>query len=90
MSARFDFHGNIVNTSTDEETEEVSMTTALHHHGEEPHLAGYTLEELYTLVRSLNISQKVLALATMANIIRKVTVRLQLSTEYYDQRVLTL
>lgn len=67
MSARFDFSGNLVDPEKD-----IPTTAGLHHHGEEPSQAGYTLEELYVLVRSLNTSQKVLALSTLANIMRKV------------------
>lgn len=67
MSARFRFDGSVVDPSAD-----VSVREGLHHHGEEPSMAGYTLEEMYVLVRSLNDSQKTVGLATIANVIRKV------------------
>lgn len=52
------------------------MTAALHHHGEEPDAAGYTLEELFHLSRSTILQQRVIALQTLANIIRQVRRRL--------------
>ncbi|KAF6039630.1 RPAP1 [Bugula neritina] len=66
LSARFDFTGEVVNPE-----EPVGAASGLHHHGDEPEAAGYTLEELYILVRSLNAAQKVLALATLSNVLRK-------------------
>ena len=68
MAARFDFNGQLIAPDAD-----LDSRSGLHHHGEEPESAGYTLEELYILVRSLNISQKTLALATIAQVLRKVT-----------------
>ncbi len=65
-SARFDFQGNVMSNK-----EEVPVTMALHHHGEEPDLAGYTLDELFHLSRSKFNQQRVLALQTIANILAK-------------------
>lgn len=48
------------------------MTAALHHHGEEPEAAGYTLDELFHLSRSTVLQQRVIALQTLSNIIRQV------------------
>jgi hypothetical protein len=44
----------------------------LHHHGDEPDRAGYTLEELFLLSRSNFLQQRVLAINTLAKIIDKV------------------
>jgi hypothetical protein len=43
----------------------------LHHHGNEPDLAGYTLDELFHLARSKFNQQRVLALQTIGNILAK-------------------
>jgi hypothetical protein len=51
---------------------EEPVTKALHHHGEEPERAGYSIEELFTLIRSTSWRQKVLAMDTLAAILRKV------------------
>lgn len=65
-SARFDFEGNLIAPD-----QEVPVTSALHHHGNQPELAGYTLDELFHLARSKFNQQRVLALQTLANILRK-------------------
>jgi hypothetical protein len=52
--------------------DEVKVTQALHHHGEEPERPGYTLQELLKLSRSSVLQQRVLALTTLANILDKV------------------
>lgn len=51
---------------------DIPVTAALHHHGEEPEAAGYTLEELFHLSRSTVLQQRVIALQTLSNIIRQV------------------
>ncbi|UJR33978.1 hypothetical protein I4U23_021394 [Adineta vaga] len=66
ISARFDFKGNLMSRNAD-----IPVTAALHHHGEEPEAAGYTLEELFHLSRSTVLQQRVIALQTLANIIRQ-------------------
>ena len=53
-------------------TADIPVTAALHHHGEEPEAAGYTLEELFHLSRSTVLQQRVIALQTLSNIIRQV------------------
>ena len=63
--ARFDFNGDLLPYKTD-----LDPKIGLHHHGEEPHRAGYTLNELFTLVRSSNLQQRSIALETLANIIK--------------------
>ena len=42
----------------------------LHHHGDQQSEAGYTLNELHSLARSNFPGQKILALKTLANILR--------------------
>ncbi|KAK2717656.1 hypothetical protein QYM36_006435 [Artemia franciscana] len=65
-SARFNFKGELVAPDM-----EVPVTKGLHHHGEEPERAGYSIEELFTLIRSTSWRQKVLAMDTLAAILRK-------------------
>lgn len=64
---------------------EVPVTKALHHHGEEPERAGYSIEELFTLIRSTSWRQKVLAMDTLAAILRKVFYFLW-SLPFYDKQ----
>ncbi|XP_064600850.1 RNA polymerase II-associated protein 1-like [Liolophura sinensis] len=64
--ARFDFLGNVLPGDSD-----LPVTLGLHHHGDEPERAGYTLEELFQLSRSSNVQQRCLALQTLAKIIIK-------------------
>ncbi|CAF1214756.1 unnamed protein product [Rotaria magnacalcarata] len=66
VPARFDFKGNLMSRTVD-----VPVTAALHHHGEEPEAAGYTLEELFHLSRSTVLQQRVIALQTLSHIIRQ-------------------
>jgi hypothetical protein len=65
--ARFDFNGNVLTGS-----EGIPEYVGLHHHGDEPDRAGYTLEELFLLSRSNFLQQRVLAINTLAKIIEKV------------------
>ncbi|CAG5117000.1 unnamed protein product [Candidula unifasciata] len=64
--ARFDFQGNIMAVDAD-----VPVNLGLHHHGEEPERAGYTLEEMFLLARSSNLQQRVIALHTLARVINQ-------------------
>ncbi|CAF0927499.1 unnamed protein product [Didymodactylos carnosus] len=64
VPARFDFKGNLISRS-----EVIPVTASLHHHGDEPEAAGYTLEELFHLARSTILQQRVIALQTLSNII---------------------
>ncbi|KAK7904347.1 hypothetical protein WMY93_016954 [Mugilogobius chulae] len=66
MQARFDFAGTLIPP-----TEDLPTHLGLHHHGEEPERAGYSLQELFLLSRSQVIQQRTLALSTLANIIFK-------------------
>ncbi|XP_041827355.1 RNA polymerase II-associated protein 1 [Melanotaenia boesemani] len=66
MQARFDFAGTLIPP-----TEDLPTHLGLHHHGEEPERAGYSLQELFLLSRSQIIQQRSLALSTVANILSK-------------------
>ncbi|XP_072425369.1 RNA polymerase II-associated protein 1 isoform X2 [Chiloscyllium punctatum] len=66
MQARFSFHGDLIPPDVDLPTH-----LGLHHHGEQPEQAGYSLQELFHLVRSQVIQQRALALQTLARIIQK-------------------
>ncbi|XP_039992722.1 RNA polymerase II-associated protein 1 [Xiphias gladius] len=66
MQARFDFAGSLIPP-----TEDLPTHLGLHHHGEEPERAGYSLQELFLLSRSQVIQQRSLALSTLANILSK-------------------
>ncbi|CAB3359660.1 Hypothetical predicted protein [Cloeon dipterum] len=63
--ARFDFQGNLLPPNAD-----VHVAKALHHHGDEPERAGYTLEELLLFSRSSVIQQRTIGISTIANILR--------------------
>ena len=65
LSARFDFSGNLLSLD-DIRNDDVQQ--GLHHHGEEPERAGYTLDELLTFIRSTNSSQRVIGLKTLSEI----------------------
>uniref|UniRef100_UPI003AAE15DD RNA polymerase II-associated protein 1 isoform X1 n=1 Tax=Centroberyx gerrardi TaxID=166262 RepID=UPI003AAE15DD len=66
MQARFDFAGTLIPP-----TEDLPTHLGLHHHGDEPELAGYSLHELFLLSRSQIIQQRSLALSTLASILTK-------------------
>lgn len=66
MQARFDFAGALIPP-----TEDLPTHLGLHHHGEEPERAGYSLQELFLLSRSQLNQQRSLALGTLANILSK-------------------
>ncbi|KFM72538.1 RNA polymerase II-associated protein 1, partial [Stegodyphus mimosarum] len=63
-TARFDFEGKLLSRDID-----VPIHKGLHHHGEEPEVAGYSLEELFLLARSTLQSQRITALHTLAHIL---------------------
>ena len=46
--------------------------SALYHHGEEPGRAGYTVDDMFRLVRSAVQQQRVLGLQTLTNLLNKV------------------
>ena len=64
--ARFDLNGVLV-------TNETLLTgrEGLHHHGNDPHRAGYTLNELLILIESTFPSQKILALNMVGKIMER-------------------
>lgn len=61
---RFDLQGRIIDNTVD-----IPRHKGLHHHGDEPEKAGYTLAELFYLVRSQVPSQRSMVLITIARII---------------------
>ncbi len=67
FSARFDLSGNLLPYAA----HEIPVNTGLHHHGEEPHRPGYTIEELLTLARSTNDQQRSIGFSTLAKIIHE-------------------
>ena len=67
--ARFDFDGNLVS-----KIDNIPEYLGLHHHGDDPNSAGYTLEELFVLARSSFLQQRVFALQVLARIIRQVRI----------------
>lgn len=75
---RFDFNGNLVPP-----TREIKSTThsALHHHSDDPHLAGYTIPELQRLSRSTYPAQRTIAVQTLGRILYK------LGQQSYNQLV---
>jgi len=66
FSARFGFDGSLLDP-----TVQMDVQSGLYHHGEEPGRAGYTLSELFILLRSSNSRQRIFALDTLAAVIDK-------------------
>lgn len=64
---RFDFNGDII-----KDGENIPTHLGLHHHGEDPTLPGYTLQELFILSRSKFTQQRVLAITVLGKAIAKV------------------
>ncbi|KAG2221716.1 hypothetical protein INT45_007122 [Circinella minor] len=62
---RFDFQGQPIDP-----TKDVPVHQGLHHHGDEPDKAGYTLAELFYLVRSQVAPQRTMVLNTLTKILR--------------------
>lgn len=60
---RFDFEGRLVSM---ESGARIGMHEGLHHHGDQPAAAGYTLAELMRLSRSTVPAQRVQALRMLA------------------------
>lgn len=63
--ARFSFEGDLLPYDAD-----ISYRAGLHHHGEEPGRAGYSIDELFILIRSQVLQQRNLGLTTIGNILR--------------------
>ncbi|CAG8515241.1 11064_t:CDS:10 [Ambispora gerdemannii] len=66
-SLRFDFTGNILDKNAN-----IAVHKGLHHHGDNPEQAGYTLSELLFLMRSNVKSQRIIPLNVVARIFRKI------------------
>lgn len=66
---RFDFKGDLV---TPRMSRDIPTTEGLHHHGDAPAAAGYTILELSHLARSTNLSQRCLSIRTLGRIIYRV------------------
>lgn len=63
---RFDFNGELL---LQDKAKDLPTHLGLHHHGDHPELAGYTLGELLHLSRSTVASQRALALKTIGKIL---------------------
>ncbi|KAG5366099.1 RNA polymerase II-associated protein [Yarrowia sp. B02] len=63
---RFDFKGNIITPKT---SRNIPMNLGLHHHGENPEMAGYTIPELAQLARSSVAGQRCIAIRTLGRIL---------------------
>ncbi|XP_050696008.1 RNA polymerase II-associated protein 1-like [Eriocheir sinensis] len=63
--ARFNFEGDVLPYSAD-----ISYRQGLHHHGEEPGRPGYSLDEIFLMVRSQVLQQRHQGLRMLANIFR--------------------
>lgn len=63
---RFDFDGELVLP-----TQEVPVHKGLHHHGEQPEMAGYSSAEILRFLRSQVRSQRLLALQLLERILTK-------------------
>ncbi|KAF2219969.1 RPAP1-like protein [Elsinoe ampelina] len=63
---RFSFSGALIPPST---AAEIPVTAGLHHHGEAPDAAGYTIPELARLARSTLPSQRCIAYQTLGRIL---------------------
>jgi len=63
---RFDFHGVLLPPSS---SRQVPVTKGLHHHGEAPEAAGYTIPELARLARSAVPAQRCLAYQTLGRML---------------------
>lgn len=66
---RFDFKGNLITPS---QSQNIPSSLGLHHHGDAPGAAGYTVLELAHLARSTNQGQRCLAIQTIGRIGYKV------------------
>ncbi|ANB11409.1 Rba50p [Sugiyamaella lignohabitans] len=63
---RFDFVGKLI---TPRQSRQISTDLGLHHHGDAPLAAGYTIAELAHLSRSTNYSQRCIAIRTLGRIL---------------------
>lgn len=65
---RFDFKGNLI---TPRMSRLIPSTEGLHHHGDAPAAAGYTLPELAHLCRSSHSAQRSMAIQTAGRVLHK-------------------
>lgn len=65
---RFDFKGNLI---TPRMSRAIPSTAGLHHHGDAPAAAGYTLPELAHLCRSSHSAQRSMAIQTAGRVLHK-------------------
>ena len=63
---RFDFSGTLIPPKT---AAEIPVTAGLHHHGDSPDAAGYTIPELAMLGRSSVPAQRCIAFRTLGRIL---------------------
>ncbi|KAK4463286.1 RPAP1-like protein [Cladorrhinum samala] len=63
---RFDFRGQLLPPKT---SRKIPVTKGLHHHGEAPEAAGYTIPELARLARSAVAAQRCLAYQTLGRML---------------------
>ncbi len=68
LKSRFDLNGTAL---TRDEMESLPTHLALHHHGDNPGAAGYTLVELLMLARSTVGAQRSMALSTLSRVVRR-------------------
>ena len=73
---RFDFKGDLIELGPEGEepkdsSSEIPTYMGLHHHSENPHMAGYTLGELAHLARSTLAGQRCLSIQTLGRILHK-------------------
>lgn len=65
---RFSFRGDLIPPS---KANEIPVTLGLHHHGDAPEAAGYTIAELAHLARSSYAAQRCIAFQTLGRILYK-------------------
>ncbi|KAK4444970.1 RPAP1-like protein [Podospora aff. communis PSN243] len=63
---RFDFHGMLL---TPNKSRQIPVSKGLHHHGEAPEAAGYTIPELARLARSAVPGQRCIAYQTLGRVL---------------------
>lgn len=68
---RFDFKGDIVQLDDQPTKKEIPVYLGLHHHSENPQLAGYTLAELLHLSRSVVPAQRCFSIQMLGRILHK-------------------
>lgn len=66
---RFDFKGNLV--ELDDKSQDVPTYMGLHHHSDNPQLAGYTIPELVHFSRSVVPTQRCLGIQVLGRILHK-------------------